>query len=46
MPREEMVTAIDLHRNEIQTDFWGTFDKLQGQANEKLRQLPVSGWSS
>jgi hypothetical protein len=42
MPREEMATAIDLHRNEILTDFWGTFQKLQSQANEKVRQLPVT----
>lgn len=41
MPREEMVTAIDLHRDEITLDFWGTFQRLQDQANEKLRQLPV-----
>jgi hypothetical protein len=26
---------------EIALDFWGTFGKLQGQANEKLRQLPT-----
>jgi hypothetical protein len=41
MPREEMVTAIDLHRDEIALDFWGTFGKLQNQAEEKLRQLPT-----
>jgi hypothetical protein len=41
MPREEMATAIDLHRDEITLNFWGTFQKLQGQANEKMRQLPV-----
>lgn len=41
MPREEMVTAIDLHRDEIALDFWGTFGKLQSQAQEKLRQLPA-----
>lgn len=41
MPREEMVTALDFHQDEIATDFWGTFDKLVGQAEEKLRQLPV-----
>ncbi len=41
MPREEMVTAIDLHRDEINLNFWGTFEKLQGQAREKLRQLPT-----
>lgn len=41
MPREEMVAAIDLHRNEIRTDFWGQYDKLQTQAREKMGQLPV-----
>jgi hypothetical protein len=41
MPREEMATAIDLHRDEINLDFWGTFGKLQGQAQEKMRQLPT-----
>lgn len=42
MPREEMVTALDFHQDEIALDFWGTFDKLVGQAQEKLRQLPVT----
>jgi hypothetical protein len=41
MPREEMATAIDLHRDEIALDFWGTFGKLQGQAQDKMRQLPT-----
>ncbi len=41
MPREEMATAIDLHRDEITLDFWGTLGKLQAQANEKMRQLPA-----
>jgi hypothetical protein len=41
MPREEIVTAIDLHRDEIALDFWGTFTKLQAQAREKLSQLPT-----
>jgi hypothetical protein len=41
MPREEMAVAIDLHRDEILLDFWSTFQKLQDQANEKVRQLPV-----
>lgn len=41
MPREEMVTALDFHQDEIATDFWGTFDKLVAQSEEKLRQLPV-----
>jgi hypothetical protein len=42
MPREEMVTALDFHQDEITLNFWGTFDKLVGQAREKLRQLPVT----
>jgi hypothetical protein len=42
MPRQEMAVAIDLHRDEILLDFWGTFQKLQDQANEKVRQLPVT----
>jgi hypothetical protein len=42
MPREEMVTALDFHQDEISLDFWGTFDKLVGQAQEKIRQLPVT----
>jgi hypothetical protein len=41
MPREEMATAIDLHRDEINLDFWGTFAKLQEHAQEKLGQLPA-----
>lgn len=42
MPRQEMAVAIDLHRDEILLDFWSTFQKLQDQANEKVRQLPVT----
>lgn len=41
MPREEMVTAIDLHQDEVATDFWGMLGKLSGHASEKLRLLPV-----
>jgi len=41
MPREEMVAAIDLHADEIATNFWGTFEKLVAQAREKLGQLPT-----
>lgn len=41
MPREEMATALDLHQDEIVSNFWGTFDKLVGQLQEKLRQLPT-----
>lgn len=41
MPREEMVTALDFHRDEIVTDFWGKFDGLVKQAREKISQLPT-----
>jgi hypothetical protein len=41
MPKEEMVAAIDLHQDEIKLDFWGTFDRLVGQARDKLSQLPT-----
>lgn len=41
MPREEMAAAIDLHRDEITLNFWGEFQRLQAQAREKIRQLPV-----
>ena len=41
MPREEMVAAIDLHDDEISTNFWGTFEKLITQAREKMGPLPV-----
>jgi hypothetical protein len=42
MPKEEQVAAIDMHQDELALDFWGTFDKLVAQANEKLGQLPVT----
>ena len=42
MPKEEQVAAIDMHQDELALDFWGTFDKLVTQANEKLSQLPVT----
>jgi hypothetical protein len=42
MPREEMVTALDFHQDELALNFWGTFDKLVAQAQEKLRQLPTT----
>lgn len=41
MPREEMAASIDLHNDEIALDFWGTFEKLQAQAREKISQLPI-----
>ena len=42
MPKEEQVAAIDMHQDEMALDFWGTFDGLVTQANEKLTQLPVT----
>jgi hypothetical protein len=42
MPKEEMVAAVDMHQDELALDFWGTFDGLVTQANEKLAQLPVT----
>jgi hypothetical protein len=42
MPRESMVSAIEMHADEIATDFWGKLTDLQAQAEEKLRQLPVA----
>jgi hypothetical protein len=41
MPKEEQVAAIDMHQDELALDFWGNFDKLVAQAQEKLAQLPV-----
>lgn len=41
MPREELVTAIDLHHDEIEQDFWGMLSKLKSQAQEKLRSAPA-----
>jgi hypothetical protein len=41
MPREELVSAIDLHLDEIQTDFWGMLTKLQGQVRQKMESAPV-----
>jgi hypothetical protein len=41
MPREEIVTAIDGHQDEFASNFWGSFDRLRSQANEKVRQAPV-----
>lgn len=41
MPREELVTAIDLHADEIELNFWGTLASLQSQAAEKVRSAPA-----
>ena len=42
MPREEMVAALDIHADEVATNFWGAMSKLTSQYEEKLRQLPVT----
>lgn len=42
MPREEMVTSLDQHADEIELNFWGALDKFIAQLKEKIRQLPVS----
>jgi hypothetical protein len=41
LPREEIVAAIDGHQDEFATNFWGSFDRLRTQANEKVRQAPT-----
>lgn len=41
MPREELVTAIDMHQDEAALDFWGLLGKLQAQAQEKMRTAPA-----
>jgi hypothetical protein len=41
MPREELVTAIDIHADEIELNFWGTLGNLQTQAAEKVRTAPA-----
>lgn len=41
MPREELVTAIDMHQDEMLLDFWGMLGKLQSQAQEKMRSAPA-----
>lgn len=41
MPREEIVTAIDGHQDEFETNFWGSFDRLKSQSLEKVRQAPT-----
>jgi hypothetical protein len=40
MPREEIVAAIDMHQDELQLNFWGSFDKLSTQARDKMALLP------
>lgn len=41
MPREELVSAIDMHADDIANDFWGLLSKLQAQVAEKVRTAPV-----
>jgi hypothetical protein len=41
MPREELVSAIDMHVDQVKTDFWGTLSKLKSQAQEKFRTAPA-----
>lgn len=41
MPRDEMVSAIDMHQDELKTNFWGPLNKLTSQIDAKLRQLPT-----
>lgn len=42
MPRDEMVTAVNLHDDEIASSFWGSLNDLTNQAREKLAQLPLT----
>lgn len=41
MPREELVTAIDLHADDIELNFWGTLSSLQSQAAAKVSTAPA-----
>lgn len=41
MPREELVSAIDLHQDDIENDFYGSLGNLQSQLAEKVRTAPV-----
>lgn len=41
MPREELVSAIDLHQDEVTTNFWGVLGTLQEQCREKMRMAPA-----
>lgn len=42
MPREEMVTALDFHQDEITLNFWGTFDRLVAKSRDEIAKLPVT----
>lgn len=41
MPKEAMVAAINMHADELATNFWGRLTDLQARAEEKIRMLPV-----
>jgi len=41
MPREEMVSAIDMHDSDVASSFWGSINDLSSQYREKLAQLPI-----
>lgn len=41
MPREELVSAIDLHQDDIENDFYGKLGTLQEQLAEKMRSAPI-----
>jgi hypothetical protein len=41
MPREELVSALDLHADDITSDFWGLLTRLQSQIAEKIRTAPT-----
>lgn len=41
MPRDSMVSALDMHDDDISSSFWGAINDLSSQYQEKLRQLPL-----
>lgn len=41
MPREELVSAIDMHQDDIENDFWGQIGRLQEQLADKMRTAPI-----
>lgn len=42
MPREEMVTALEQHVDEIELNFWGAIDRFISHLQEKIEVLPVT----
>ena len=40
MPREELVAALDMHQDEVASNFWGMLTKLQAQIAEQMRTRP------